>query len=56
MIGLSQLQPFLNANKIFDSFQLGFKTHYSSETALFMVTNDLLISVDTRENAIRRFY
>lgn len=50
-IVLSQLQALLNTNEILDPFQSGVKALHSTE-ALFKVTNDLLLSVDSGEYAI----
>ena len=49
---LSQLMPYLDQNNIMETFQSGFKTHHSTESALLKVHNDLLMSADTGNCAI----
>lgn len=39
---------FMNNNKIFENFQLWFPPLHNSETAVVMITNDLLLSTNTR--------
>ena len=47
---LSQVLPFLNSANVLEPFQSGFKAR--TETALLKVSNDLLLTLDTGENAI----
>ena len=49
---LLQLQEFLNNNHIFETFQSGFKSLHSTESALLRVFNDLLITTDAGDFAI----
>lgn len=49
---LSQFLIFLNENTIFDKFQSGFRSQYSTKAALLKVTNNLLFSVDSGNGAV----
>lgn len=51
-IVLAELQPFLDANCTFDTFQSGYRTFHSTESALLKVFNDLFLMTDTGDSAI----
>ncbi len=48
----NQLQEFLDNFKICETFQSGFKSLHSTETALLKVFNDILLTVDSGDCAI----
>ncbi len=47
-----QLQSFLRANHIFETFQSGFKPLHSTESALLRVLNDTLLVTDSGDHVI----
>ncbi len=52
LLVLLQLQSFFDANIILDTFQSGFRTNHSTESALLRVLNDILLSVDSGDSVI----
>ncbi len=50
-----QLQSFLSANHIFETFQSAFKPMHSIESALLRVLNDTLLATDSGDypNSVR---
>lgn len=48
----TQLNVFLEEQKIFEVFQSGFKTNHSTETALLKVFNDILLVTDSGHRVI----
>ena len=45
-----QLNNYLTVNGLHERFQSGYKVHRSTETALLMITNDILLSLDRGDN------
>lgn len=48
----SQLYSYLNTYDILDTFQSGFRTCHSTESALLKVTNDILLSLDSGSHVV----
>lgn len=47
-----QLNLFLSLNNIFDAFQSGFRSHYSTETALVKVFNDIHLNTNSGKTTV----
>ena len=47
-----QLNTFLGSNGILDTFQSGSRAHYSNETALLKVLNDLRLNTDSKKLSV----
>lgn len=52
MNGSCHSLSFLNSNEIFELFYLGFRAVHSTETALLKLTDDLLLPLDSGDNAV----
>ena len=46
----AQLNNYLKVNGLHERFQSAYKAHHSTETALLTITNDILLSLDSRDN------
>ncbi len=49
---LLQLQDYLESNNIFEKCKSGFGKHYSTDTALLKLLNDILLSVHSGDSVI----
>lgn len=49
---LNQINKFLDANKLCDPHQSGYKKHHSTQTALLMLSHDVRLSADKRRVTI----
>ena len=47
-----QLQKYLSSNNLFPVYQLAYRHHHSTETALLKVVNDILINMDKQRVAL----
>ena len=45
-----QLNNYLTVKGLHERFQSAYKAHHSTETALLTITNDILLSLDRRDN------
>ena len=44
------VEYYLTVNGLHESFQSAYKAHHSTETALLTITDDILLSLDRRDN------
>ncbi len=48
----NQLNNYLNSNGFLDNFQSGFRVHYSTETALIKIINDIRFNSDSGQISV----